>query len=558
METINNRWVELTKAYKALTDEDIRNNYLMYGNPDGRQNMSMGIALPKFIVMQGNGKYVLLFYGLLLGVVLPYAVGRWWYGTQALTKDKVLVASAGNLFKEYKDDLTESGVLAALSTGEDFRDVLKGAKADSGAAKVEKIALSLSALPEDGRSIIKKIDDPVRRKVLCLLWAYLCRADLEDPTLQSEKIQVAPEAVRLNNSMTSITLPFGTVPPLLATYHVSQSLIQAVPPGASPMMQLPHFTPSLIRSIQGAHSKDRLTVQKFMALHPQIRRSLVSGLTDVEYTTAMQAAADMPYLRLAKAFFKVTGEKVVTPSSLVQLVIKARFIPPGTTEPEVNELDLEDMDPDDDDVAAHAGRRAPKNRRRKTVEGEPVEEESTQISFQAPLAFAPYYGREHSPRWHVFLQDARSNRIAVPPFTFAAFDRPIFDSEGRPTFNMQTLKCQFQAPPSVGQYAFVMHLICDCYIGFDTKMDIILNVEDVSKAEKVQSDDEISEPDEGNAEMNSHDPVRIGMLTTWQIHLLDRCRRSKRVPRRRRHPRSGPQRRRVMRRAIQRVVVGRI
>src|SRR5262249_30322177 len=150
---------ELTKAYKALTDEDVRNNYLLYGNPDGKQSTSMGIALPKFIVMQGNGKYVLLFYGLLLGVVLPYAVGRWWYGTQAQTKDTVLVASAGNLFKEYKDDLTECGVLAALSTGEEFRDVLKGTKADSGAAKVEKMVLNLSALSEANRRIIKEIDD---------------------------------------------------------------------------------------------------------------------------------------------------------------------------------------------------------------------------------------------------------------------------------------------------------------------------------------------------------------------------------------------------------------
>ncbi|KAJ6160553.1 hypothetical protein N7470_003949 [Penicillium chermesinum] len=34
IEDLNERFVELTKAYKALTDEEIRNNYLQYGHPD--------------------------------------------------------------------------------------------------------------------------------------------------------------------------------------------------------------------------------------------------------------------------------------------------------------------------------------------------------------------------------------------------------------------------------------------------------------------------------------------------------------------------------------------
>ena len=138
IEDINNYWVELSKAFKALTDEDVRNNFIQYGHPDGKQSFSIGIALPKFIVMEGNGKYVLLVYGMLLGVLLHYIVGKWWYGTQRMTKDGVLVASASNLFKEYKDELTEGGVISALSSGEEFKEVLKGSKVDTGLGKIEK------------------------------------------------------------------------------------------------------------------------------------------------------------------------------------------------------------------------------------------------------------------------------------------------------------------------------------------------------------------------------------------------------------------------------------
>ena len=91
--------MEITKAFKALTDEEVRRNYLEYGNPDGKQSTSIGLALPAFLVQEGNGKYVLLFYIALLGVAIPYFVGRWWYGSQKKTKEGIYVNSAGALFQ---------------------------------------------------------------------------------------------------------------------------------------------------------------------------------------------------------------------------------------------------------------------------------------------------------------------------------------------------------------------------------------------------------------------------------------------------------------------------
>jgi translocation protein SEC63 len=189
METLNERFVELTKAYKALTDEEVRNNYLQFGHPDGKQSFSIGIALPQFIIMDGNGKYVLLVYGALLGVLLPYIVGKWWYGSQRYTKERVLVASAGNIFREYKDDITEGGVISALSSGEEFKDMLKGAQAESGLGKLERRVLAddNSFLSAKDRNALKQLDSSSRRKALALLWAYLGRIHLGDSSLDAGK-----------------------------------------------------------------------------------------------------------------------------------------------------------------------------------------------------------------------------------------------------------------------------------------------------------------------------------------------------------------------------------
>ncbi|KAK8211008.1 Sec63 Brl domain-containing protein [Phyllosticta capitalensis] len=498
VESINDHWVEVTKAFKTLTDEEIRNNYLQYGHPDGKQSFSIGIALPKWIVTEGNGKYVLLAYGIVLGVVLPYLVGKWWYGTQRVTKEKVLVSSAGKIFKEYKPEMTPGSILHALSTGTEFEEALKGNKAESGLSKIEssifkegELSPLAGGLSIKDREYLENLDEGARRKALALLWAYLGRVDLGDATLNAEKYEAAPIALALNESLLAIALAYGNIVPILASYRSSQCLIQAIAPGSSPLLQLPHFTPAVVRSIEGSSARSHMSVQEYMALAVQERRkrSIGSGLlNDSQFTAAEKVATQLPFLRVDRAFFKVVGEKFITPGSLVQFVIKARIIPPGATNvPELTEKDLADIDPKEGDLDALHGRK-------KGVEAE--EAKKAEIAGQPPLAHAPYLARDHSPRWHIFLGDNRQGKIVVPPFTFTKFDKPLFDESGNPTYNVQTLKMQFGAPPQAGQYRFTMFMVCDSYVGMDTKMDVTLSVDEATKAAEIEEEEEISEPEE--------------------------------------------------------------
>jgi translocation protein SEC63 len=507
LDDVNAFYVEISKAYKALTDDEIRNNYLQYGHPDGKQSFSIGIALPKFIITDGNGKYVILAYAMLLGVLLPYIVGKWWYGTQRMTKEKVLVATAGKLFREWEEDLTDGRVINALSTGEEYTMILSGNKADDGLGKIEKAVL---AEGEKGQTVagLTSVDqqklqaqDGVRRKTLALLWAYLGRIDLKDLTLNDEKFEVAPIALQMNESFITICLSYGPLIPLLGSFHASQSLIQAIPPNGSPLLQLPHLTPAVVRAIEGKEARRHMTLQQFMELPEATRRKLATDgsdkLTPKQFEDAMSVAAQIPLVKVEKCFFKVLGERHITPGSLVQCVIKCRVIPPGTKNvPEVYGPDLEDIDPDEEDLEGLLGRKPAKNSRTKNADGTVADIKEV----QPPLAYAPYFARDHSPRWHLLLSESRQNRVAVPPTTITTFNKPIFNEDGTPTFNMQTMKLQFQAPNGAGTYSFVMHLVCDSYIGMDTQTEATLIIEDSAKAAEIESEEEISEPEEGDSQ----------------------------------------------------------
>lgn len=76
MEEVEAHFVELTKAYKSLTDEEIRSNLEKFGHPDGKQEFSMGLALPTWVVASKNNFWVLGVYGVLFAGLLPMLVVR--------------------------------------------------------------------------------------------------------------------------------------------------------------------------------------------------------------------------------------------------------------------------------------------------------------------------------------------------------------------------------------------------------------------------------------------------------------------------------------------------
>lgn len=226
-----------------------------------------------------------------------------------------------------------------------------------------------------------------------------------------------------------------------------------------------------------------MTVQALMEIPEQKRRSLLvgQGLSNNEYATAVSVASQLPHAKVEKAFFKVTGEKAITPGSLLVLVVKLRIIPPGTTNiPPVDEKDLEDVDPTEGDLDALNGRK-----------------KTDDVPTQPSLAHAPYFARDHAPSWYIFLAENKSGKIAVPPFKFTEFNKPIFNEDGSPTLNIQTLRMQFGAPPQANAYPFTMNLVCDSYVGMDSQVDVIMKVEDAVVTQTAdEEDDDISEPEE--------------------------------------------------------------
>jgi len=189
IEAIQDRFVSLTKAYKALTDETIRKNWELYGNPDGRQEMTMGIALPKWIVESHNNVWVLGFYGLLFGGALPALVGRWWFGNKQKTKDGVHAMSAATFFKSLKEESTMTEVVGTL--GKALQYEMSDACIKKSDVAIDRLESEIERKADSKWSQVRRIANDTggklhvkRRRALVLIYAHLLRIEVPDPKLQ--------------------------------------------------------------------------------------------------------------------------------------------------------------------------------------------------------------------------------------------------------------------------------------------------------------------------------------------------------------------------------------
>jgi translocation protein SEC63 len=68
------KFKDITRALKSLTDSETKKNWEEFGNPDGPGATHFGIALPKWMVDDKNSMFVLGFYVLVFMIIMPTVV----------------------------------------------------------------------------------------------------------------------------------------------------------------------------------------------------------------------------------------------------------------------------------------------------------------------------------------------------------------------------------------------------------------------------------------------------------------------------------------------------
>lgn len=304
---IESKFVDLTKAYKSLTDEATVENLRKYGNPDGPQQREDKIAIPKWVVEGKSSIWVLLAYGVVLGLGIPFVVGRWWFRQRRMTRDGILNATAEIFFHSLREDTDFLSLISLLSSAVEFQTILnprgKLSKKDrkERQARIEALEQELDTkradLLIDESPTMKKdsrviVTTAAARRARALLWAHLLRHNLPQD-LAAEQLEILRASPPLLQALANIALGHNWLNASLLCEQLQPALVQALPIGASPLAQLPGI--SLEKGLEleiTSGAEGRQWLQKWVKID------------DADYPAANKVARTFPRLEVTDVQFK--------------------------------------------------------------------------------------------------------------------------------------------------------------------------------------------------------------------------------------------------------------
>jgi len=308
---------KVRKAHEVLTDEDAKRNFDEFGNPDGRQSMEVGIGLPNFLLRKENHNLVLLIYLLILVVVIPGLVVRW-YSNSKLYGDKLILNDSYSMFAYIIDKNIElKHVVEVLALAAEFRDLSGDTPLDMACLmSIKERLVSEGKMSGTYMEKIKKnkyFDKwPGCARANILIHSYLNReTDTLTSNLKHDLEIILTKSKYLIAAMLDIAITSRSVPMLETIVKFDQHLSQALWFDDSPLCQLPHFTKALAK-FASERGNRTLTVGEYIAEGPLTElgglRKGFTSLNNAQRQDVEVAMTILPNVKIDVKFGVVANE----------------------------------------------------------------------------------------------------------------------------------------------------------------------------------------------------------------------------------------------------------
>ncbi|CAF3624233.1 unnamed protein product [Adineta steineri] len=327
---------EIAKAYKTLTDEEAKENWKKYGNPDGPGVTHFGIALPKWLVDHKNSVFVLLVYAGIFMIVLPVIVCLWWQKSARYSGDQILIDTIQLywIFLSKTASIITKRAIMILSASREFDRTRNPLIIDRLSDNVElpKLFRELPDIQEKTKE--RPFQLPYCLKARTLLHAHLQRLTTLSSDLEKDKAYIVKKAPYLINEMINIEAQLVAMghagrlrnAPRLDTIEntmkLSPMIVQALWSGKSPLLQLPHITEGHLRFFE-TKKRTIKSIRQFAGMDDEERRSMLRSITDEQYDDIMSVLSIYPHLTMnvSCGVFDDEDEHIITTGAVVTLTI---------------------------------------------------------------------------------------------------------------------------------------------------------------------------------------------------------------------------------------------
>jgi translocation protein SEC63 len=307
------RFIQITKAYTALTDEVAKKNYEKYGNPDGPQTTKVGIGLPAFLLEKENHLMILCTFFFSLLFVIPMVFICYYQRTKVYAANGLMIETLQFLGYYMADSTRAKNCPELLAASAESRNML--------------------IRPSDNVSMKPIIENVVEHKkrqwqlpVIVrnsyLLWAHMQRLHGSmSPELREDLDQLLKHSMKITQAMLEIACMREWFFTAQAMIEFRRYLVQALDLKASPLLQIPHFTEETLKHChRGKNAVSSLTefLKKDNAERKGVANMNPNQLADIEAFASHVSDVEL------RAVIEVEDEESIVVEDVATVTVQLR------------------------------------------------------------------------------------------------------------------------------------------------------------------------------------------------------------------------------------------
>lgn len=328
------KFIEITKAFAALTDPTAKENYIKYGNPDGYLGTTWGLGLPQWVAESQNS--VLFAYAIFMILIFPVSVGIWWHNRKKQLTSEVMTST----FMMYRETLQQTtrfrDLLAAFCGSDEFNDLYNSDN--------EEIIRDLSeTLRKSGVTDLRKTKSFVEPSFsqlqnLLVMTAYLARVPIPEKLVYVRDgilARAEPLLTALTDTVGVFQRPdckaawdkmfmHGHTTYLTRCVQLTQCIYQGMDEKSSPLLQLPHFTEREVRICSGGRGSGK-SIYDIMRMESPDLRKLLRDMDDNQILDIQAFLERYPSAMLEVEAPRVEGEEDQTVHEGDNVTVRARL-----------------------------------------------------------------------------------------------------------------------------------------------------------------------------------------------------------------------------------------
>jgi len=422
------KYILIAKAHDTLTDPETREKWEKYGNPDGPQGFSIGIALPSFLVNNKNSLAVLGVYVVSLLIIFPTIVIWYWNTQKELAPNQINKKTMYYFYQVTKESMRFKLLIDVLSLTYEYVSQIQLRRSD------EAVLLKLKPLlPMENKVTTnknkKKTTPPHAIKNAMLFYTHFERLHNKlSPPMYEDLSIIVKQAHQLIVGLVELSASRRWLTPVLEAIQISQMVTQAVYHEKSrtgkdtDLLQLPHFSEETIKLVQKRFrisstaqfvklAEDRR--KEFLAKDAGFKENQIKDVENIikEFPTDLQ-------VKIKNEVDDDDEELGITGGSVVTLA--ATIERPSRPQNEKNK---------EEPISVHA----------------------------------PFFPMQKNEIWWLIVGDERTARV--------------MGIKRVPSLRDKTeVKIPYLAPKKAGSYQYSLFVMNDSYVGFDQIIPIKLNV----------------------------------------------------------------------------------